>query len=261
MSDTVKRCPNCNAECPLEADFCRRCNASFPRNEEFVSVDSNETINGMSVTDLSLKINKNSARYLKIFRKNQDKKVFIHFNWKAMLFGAYWFFYRNMKGYGLLWLLMSMIVAVTSMTTTVVIFSEDIQQVQAEIEAVRNEGYPDADEIDWNGNNRAKEAYQNTLIVLEQSTVTDLVPPVPAELAAEQKRLLTQAEWCIILPQLLYTVLVGLFADCLYRRYLLNPHTHGNTYKGLVFAAMPLVGVCNILSALIAILIVAPIVG
>lgn len=45
-------------------------------------------------------IAKDVGRYYAIFKKNRDKKIFIHTNWAAFFFGPIWMFYRSMWLWG-----------------------------------------------------------------------------------------------------------------------------------------------------------------
>ena len=88
MSNVIQ-CEKCGATCNLKDGFCKKCWAQLPGAEDYI-------LDGMGQTDLEDFIDKNSKRYIDVYKKNQGKKMFLNINWAAMFFGVNWMLYRKM---------------------------------------------------------------------------------------------------------------------------------------------------------------------
>lgn len=97
----LKKCENCGTMCERQVTACANCGYEFKE----------AMLDGMRVTDLASFVDRNGARYMDIFRKNEGKRTFIHTNWAAFFFSIYWFFYRRMYKWGILSLVLLMLVS------------------------------------------------------------------------------------------------------------------------------------------------------
>lgn len=95
MDNGTITCPNCGAACKAKDDYCKSCWKRLSVETE----PGNSLIDGMSQsewTDWELFIDKNADRYIEIYKKNHDKKLFPSMNWSAFFFGLNWVLYRKM---------------------------------------------------------------------------------------------------------------------------------------------------------------------
>jgi len=88
--ESAKQCPNCG-KAPIEKN---------------VQID-NTLIEGIPQSEWKSFIGKESDRYIKVFKKNEGKKLFFSLNWSALLFGLNWMYYRKMYKYGIFYLIIS----------------------------------------------------------------------------------------------------------------------------------------------------------
>lgn len=99
QSDTII-CKKCGAVCSANDIHCRNCSASLIK----MGISANDEslkLHGIPLEEWRKRIEKNADRYLNIFRKNENKPFFFHFNLAASFFDLYWFFYRGMYLYGI----------------------------------------------------------------------------------------------------------------------------------------------------------------
>ena len=93
-------CPDCGATCANGTLRCPDCGAVLipfanpmgapPLAQFKQGFDSNENIRGLKSGDIALFCRTSGASYIKKFRKN------LSWNWAALLFTPFWFFYRKM---------------------------------------------------------------------------------------------------------------------------------------------------------------------
>ncbi len=67
----------------------------FDRFGERIETEE-EKINDIGKIEMASFIEINQERYLNIFKKNENRKFFLHMNWAAMFLSIYWMFYRKM---------------------------------------------------------------------------------------------------------------------------------------------------------------------
>lgn len=114
----LKKCENCGTMCERDVSFCPNC------GEEFKEA----TLDGMRVTDIASFVDKNGARYMEIFRKNEGKKRFIHTNWAAFFLGIYWFFYRKMYKWGIISLVLTLLISVAFCSLGIVMYKDELSE-------------------------------------------------------------------------------------------------------------------------------------
>lgn len=111
----VKHCPNCGAENSKDAVFCAECHVPFIFSEEeagqtpgdiFIDGERISGVqyvdgeNSVSVADAGIYIGRNRGKYIKSFLKGKFTKGKFNFNFAALIFGPYWFFYRKIYSIG-----------------------------------------------------------------------------------------------------------------------------------------------------------------
>ncbi|MBQ2774818.1 MAG: DUF2628 domain-containing protein [Clostridia bacterium] len=67
-----------------------------------VALDPDSEIEGAKVKDIACYVQTASSRYIPKFKDLSEKKKKVSFNWAALFFGPYWFFYRKMWKVGLI---------------------------------------------------------------------------------------------------------------------------------------------------------------
>ncbi len=225
-----KRCPECNALCGENDTYCKKCGKSFvsktvPDNAE-THFDPDETINDIPVSEITLKLQKNTSRYLKIFKKNEEAKYFGSFNFCAALFSINWFFYRKMYKIGLLVSLICSIIVCSVFAISIAANRNSFDNLMqhsaeyAEAKEYVEEFYLYRDDIlndfyhesmnDKDAN--PPEEYKKYLEALE------IVNKRDQEVVAFVTKL-------YVLPAialLLCMAFIGIFADCIYRNFLLD---------------------------------------
>ncbi len=94
MSEERKlRCPNCNTQYSADAKTCRACGKTLPSAKE---VDERDNLHGMPIKDWHEIMGKDAVYFVDLFRKNRDKRFFLSFNPRAMLWRPYWFLSKKM---------------------------------------------------------------------------------------------------------------------------------------------------------------------
>lgn len=227
MQNGVVRCQNCGAECSFNDDYCRRCYMKIERNNGIES--QSEEINGVPVSQWSNMLEKNSGRYLSIFRKNEHKRVFLHINWAAFFFTIYWFFYRKMYLYGILSLAVTLFISLFSLLTSSLILNDDIITIRELDNQIQ--------EIEDAGNYNEYE--DKFALELETKTVYD---------SYKLKSFAISITLFISL-----SFVSSLFFDCIYRYFLLHKGLYtGAGVSGIsILAALAVVGIYNFISEFI----------
>lgn len=230
MDEMQKRCPECNALCGENDTYCKKCGKSFvsktvPDSAE-TYFDPDETINDIPVSEITLKLQKNTSRYLKIFKKNEDAKYFGSFNFAAALLSIHWFFYRKMYKIGLLVSLISSIIVCSALAIGVAVNYDSIMTMDE-----YNAEYEEAKEY-------IQEFYLENEDIMNHfysQSINDKNAEPPEEykkyveslkIVSEQERntraLLGKLYFYPVVAGLLCMAFIGVFADCIYRNFLLN---------------------------------------
>ncbi|MBR2732423.1 MAG: zinc-ribbon domain-containing protein [Clostridia bacterium] len=111
-----KICPYCGQKNDDDALHCKYCGAPltygagqpFPRgnlNTDALPFDASERIGEHTAGELAAFVQPSAARYLPKFQRFAAGKGF-SFNWAALLFTPFWFFYRKLYKAGILFLLL-----------------------------------------------------------------------------------------------------------------------------------------------------------
>jgi len=203
MSYFEKKCSNCGATI-IEGDtFCRTCKTDIEREPE----SKENLIEGIKVSDWHTFIDKNSSRYVEIFSKNEGKKLFLNMNWAAMFFNFYWMFYRKMYKYAFIFLIISLIFSISTIFVVVTAYKPAINEVNKIIE-------PYSEFLD-EGNGIFSAHSDGSVDVSE-------ILEAATEYDKKMDKILIKLSFSIIVPSLVFGAIFGLFADCIYRRYILR---------------------------------------
>ena len=161
-----------------------------------------EKINGISTYEISLFIEKNEERYIRIFKKYENRKFFLHINWAALFLSVYWLFYRKMYKQGVAFLLCLGMFSTLMFSTTLVVLKDDILAIREQ---------------------QNKVTFYGTEYTMDQHTdlsgyYTDDQNQYRQMEADFNKKLFCFA----MLPFLVFGLFFGLIADCLYRNHVLR---------------------------------------
>lgn len=173
----------------------------YDRFGEIIETEE-EKINDISKSEMASFIESNQDRYIGIFKKNENRKFFLHMNWTAMVLSIYWMFYRKMFMEGVLFLLCLGIFSTLIFSISLVSLKDDILAIreQQEKSTFYESGYATDEYSNLSGN-----FYENQY-----------------KLSKMNSNLNSKLFSFIILPFLVFSLVFGLIADCLYRNHLLR---------------------------------------
>ena len=189
-----KICKKCGEIAPEGAKNCTTCGAMLYAEEPIIE--------GMSSAELHSFIEKNASRYMSVFEKNREKKLFLSFNFAAGLFGVAWLCYRKMYKYAAIFLAAGLLLSVLLSCGFAITHREEFRAAYD----VVGEGFSVIRGMDF--------------VSVEGDDIT--VGDVPEEVVALQKsvRSFTLGAAAI---SLLLNLALALFADCLYKRHIQKP--------------------------------------
>lgn len=208
MSENTRRCENCGEVCKITDSFCRSCYASLKTKPE---EECTETVSGVSSSEWKKMFQKNEARYYEIFKSNEDKKVFVHTNWAAAFLGIFWYFYRRMYLYGILWMTMICLLFPVGFGLSTAVLHNDFTEYEKAQENIVDYDFESDGKYSVDGRIISDEEYQE--IVSYRKSVRSMKDGIIFKVFGFTFGLVLVA-----------TVVSGLFADCLYRRNLLKKH-------------------------------------
>ncbi len=194
----LKRCDVCGAMCEDNAFVCSAC------GEEF----NDARLDGIKISDYASFIDQKSDRYLDIFRKNENKKIFVHTNWAAFFFCIYWFFYRKMYAKGLLALLSIVLVSVLA-------FSAGMMAFRGEYESAKEE-YNRQVQLYEEATGEEYEA--NKAVIVYPAEISTKVDLISANAAVNE--ILKKIYSVMLIAEFAASFIISLFADCLYRAHI-----------------------------------------
>lgn len=221
-----KYCENCGSVCKATDTYCRICNASLL----LAADDSYKSINGISTSELNLLIDKNAGRYMEVFADNEEKKVFLNFNWMSFLFPEIWLLYRKMYLYFALKLITTILVVILALIGTISYCSYRIEE---EKEGNIPKVVLNTDRIENLRDDIKAKYLEDFKFAAEHQTPFIEQTPVLVNIVFYGTIILTN-------------FIFALFADCLYRRYLIK---HYEYYCGtsIIAASVGIVIMCALL--------------
>lgn len=193
----------------------------FDRFGERIETEE-EKINDISKIEMASFIESNQERYISIFKKNENRKFFLHMNWAAMFLSIYWMFYRKMFKIGALFLLCLGIFST-------LIFSISLVSLKDDILAIREQ------------KNKAT-FYGNEYTTDEFSDLSGYFIDNQNKLNKMNSDLNSKLFSFIMLPFLVFSVAFGLIGDCLYRNHTLRKikFSDGGVSKSALLGALGL---------------------
>lgn len=203
MLHIENKCPNCGAVISAADTYCRTCYNAL----ECERPPEEATLEGIAVSDWHLFIDKNASRYVTVFSKNEGKKIFIHMNWSAMFFSFYWMFYRKMYKYAFLFLLISMAFSIGLATLAATVVKPDFREL-VEIAEPYSQYFDDKTSL-------YNDYFDGLVDFTELQHAAD-------EYSRMKSLIIAKYSFIVTVPTLIFGVLFGLLADCLYRHYILK---------------------------------------
>lgn len=203
MSYFEKKCSNCGATYVEGDTYCRTCHTAIEQEP----IIEEERLEGIKISDWHMFIDKNATRYVDIFSKNKGKRIFLNMNWAAFFFNFYWMFYRKMYKYAFIFLAVSMIFSLTVTALVVTAFKPAFAEAQRIIEPY-SQYLTETDGL--------FSAYSDGSV--DVSVIFD----ASSEYDKAINAVIAKMAFWIIIPSLIFGLLFGLLADCIYRAYILR---------------------------------------
>ena len=207
MSYYERKCLSCGQTVIKGDTVCRACGARLQNNCQYIE-NEEDTINGVPISDMSLFIDKNSSRYVDIFSKNKDKKIFFNMNWSAFFFNIYWMFYRKMYKYALIFLAVTLAFYLSLMAIVCISIKPYMEEPLKVIEPYQD--YIDYVNENGGGYTGAPSGYREAI----------------DEYNAAMSMIRAKMYFRIIFPSICFQLLFGLVADCIYRRYVIKNYRY-----------------------------------
>lgn len=200
MGNFNRRCTGCGTPYSAWDAYCSVCGAKLVQQPP----DEAELLEGIPLSDWHVFIDKNASRYMALFVKHKEKKVFFHMNWAAMFFNVYWMFYRRMYKYALLFLAVSLVFSLAVTAGAVLAFKPEFEVAQSIIAPYE----PYLGDYDW--------SYATHGSFELMAEVRETV----GEYNAAVNLVTGKLTFFVVVATLLFHTLFGLLADCLYRAYV-----------------------------------------
>lgn len=208
MLNFENKCSNCGSTIFKEDIFCRSCGYPFESDER---EKEESRLYGIKVTELHDFIDKNSSRYVDIFLKNEGKKIFLNMNWAAMFFNFYWMFYRKMYKYAFIFLLITLVFYSTLTAVAAGAFSPAIRKANEITEPYKEYVYVSG-----------TEAYRTVFSVSDGTVDIEEIDAAISEFNRQIDIISIKLYLSMIIPAVIFAVLFGMLADCIYRRHVLK---------------------------------------
>lgn len=133
MDTNIIKCPNCGAACKAKDEYCKSCWKKLS-----VEIQPDESITaGMRQSewvDWQMFIGKNADRYIEIYKKNHQKKIFPHMNWSAFFFGLSWVLYRRMTKAAIVGFLITSLLLLSLFSVFLLPYRAEIKDLREDIE-------------------------------------------------------------------------------------------------------------------------------
>lgn len=204
----------------------------YDRFGEIVETED-EKINDISKSEMISFIESNSDRYINIFKKNENRKFFLHMNWTALFFTIYWMFYRRMFKAGVLFLLCLGIFSTLVLSVTLFSLKDDIMAIREQLMKTTL-----ADSGNTSG---------------EFSAFPELLTENQASLNKMNNDFNRKLYTFILVPFLIFALIFGLSADWFYRDHLLRniKFSDGGVSKLALFGALGVMLIYNFIMGLV----------
>lgn len=205
MENITVTCSNCGATCKANDEYCKHCWSKIG-----VKTDLNEpntaTLSQSEWVDWQMFIGKNADRYIEVYKKNYNQRIFPHINWSAFCFGLNWVLYRRMTKVAIVGFLITSLVVLS-------LFSVFLLPHRAEIKALKEDIEPYEEYIQSGGES-----------ILYDAQGTPYSPEIVMQGGDASRKLAdieTKAQikcYLIVIP--LTCVFWGLFGDAIYKIHI-----------------------------------------
>ncbi|MBE6796712.1 MAG: DUF2628 domain-containing protein [Ruminococcaceae bacterium] len=203
MANSTVQCEHCGTICNLKDGFCKNCWKKLPCDSQ----QNDFIIDGVGQSEWENFIDKNSDRYIEVYKKYEGKKIFLNINLSAMFFGLNWMLYRKMNKLAFISYFIFALLSVVLQTLLFIPHIDEMKTLNEDIAAY--EAY-----LEGGGQT-----------VIYNSYGTRYSPDVVKKGAAAEKQLfeiqvdiLLNSLW--IIP--IQCISVGLLGDALYKKHILN---------------------------------------
>ena len=203
MNNVTIKCENCGTICSVKDGYCKNCWKKLAVDIE----QDNFIIDGMGQSEWENFIDKNSNRYIDVYKKNNGKKIFLHINWSAFFFGLNWVLYRKMYKVAIIGFVITSLISLLLYTVFLLPYKEEIKVLNEDMAAYNaylenggktilydSQGEPYSPEIVETGFKAGRELFE---IEAQATLNTSIIIP------------LTCVFW-------------GLFGDAIYKMYILK---------------------------------------
>ena len=200
MSEPEKRCEYCGAPYIVSDGYCRNCWKKLPDEPQ----DDVVLLNGVKKAEWHMFIDKNSSRYVEIYAKNEGKKAFLHMNWAAFFFGINWLCYRKMYKYALIVFILNFIISAAASLLVIGTFRSQIEPLYKDIAAY-------------------EESFSDTNItIIDYDYATSPLYSAAMDAQNQLNKIYIKISSILLFVLLISNIIFGLFADCIYRAYILK---------------------------------------
>ena len=224
MADnTEKKCEYCGAAYTVSDGYCKQCWKRIPPTAS----PKEELLNGVKKADWHFFIDKNASRYVGIYAENENKKLFLSWNWAAFFFGVNWMCYRKMYKNAALF---AVIYSVLALCVTLLISCSYRGQLTPP--------YKEVAEYEQNYNADDYTANNPDLIIEVNGQ------PIRAyEAEKEIYYISIKITLWSVLVIIVLQIPIGLSADCIYRSHILKKIKYSD--GGASYIAFFAGGICN----------------
>lgn len=241
----VKVCEKCGATYLASVGYCKNCGENVQED-----LSKNEVLlEDIKISEWKEYIGKESARYIKVFTKNQGKKVFLSMNWSAFFFGFYWMFYRKMYKFAFWYLAIATVISSLILSIAMIAYTGTFEDYLAK-EAAYEKLYE-----------QVKEAYPDAEHREQRHDIIDS-HPITAEYRAAEKKADT-FYIAVLVPAVFAEFFSRLFADWAYREHIKRNinNRNGGTSGSSAFVAVVLRNVITGIFTILEVVLIASIMG
>lgn len=194
--------------------------------EEFTTVGGESTtkrneqlLHNINICKWRNFIDKKFDRYIIAFEKNQNKKIFAHFNIGAFFFPHLWLLYRKMFKIAIIFMVLSFVI----ISSVCIFTSHRVDKEIDELKVTYNEHFYEDGTLNYNSfSYNEKRLYYEITATMEMRNFKVFLSSLPITLIS--------------------SLAVGFFGDCMYRKHILKhiSKSNGSTSKTAV-----ILGLCS----------------
>ncbi len=215
-------CNNCGTKCSSADSYCKKCSQPLNSTRE----SSRSAIEGIDDEQLKAFVGKNADYYTEKFTKSGGKRWFLQINWPALLLGHIWMFYRKMRKFAVLYVVIVFGLSAIFSVGIPLLFRQDVD-TYFECKAAYDEFRDSGEEIAFFYED------ENGVTVMESNPV---YKELRDNLAAAQPKI-RWLNWAVEFPPFLASLILRLSANSMYKQYIINniDTSEGGTSKKQAF--------------------------